>query len=59
MPSFDTDELLEADRFVQADGRGEAHQPGLRHVRLGTKWNEPFFNGKGGIIIDVDSRVSV
>ena len=25
----------------------------------GTKWNEPFFNGKGGIIVDVDSRVSV
>ncbi|MEE2522220.1 extracellular solute-binding protein [Pseudarthrobacter sp. J75] len=57
VPSFETDEFLEANAFVK-----KMISEGLVNPDFATfdptKWNEPFLNGKGGIIIDVDSRVS-
>ena len=58
IPSFDTDEFLEANRFVKKMVDEKLVNPDFATFD-GTKWNEPFFNGKGGIIVDVDSRVSV
>ena len=58
VPSFDTEEFLEANRFVKKMVDEELINPDFATFD-GTKWNEPFFNGKGGIIVDVDSRVSV
>ncbi|WP_197429806.1 extracellular solute-binding protein, partial [Auraticoccus cholistanensis] len=58
VPGFDTEEHLEADRFIR-----KMREEGLINADFATldsaKWNEPFFNGQGGIIIDVDSRVFV
>ncbi|WP_066294159.1 extracellular solute-binding protein [Arthrobacter sp. B6] len=58
IPSFETEEFLEANRFVKKMVDEKLINPDFATFD-GTKWNEPFFNGKGGIIIDVDSRVSV
>ena len=58
IPSFETDEFLEANRFVKKMVDEKLINPDFATFD-GTKWNEPFFNGKGGIIVDVDSRVSV
>jgi putative aldouronate transport system substrate-binding protein len=58
VPSFETDEFLEANRFVKKMIDEKLINPDFATFD-GTKWNEPFFNGKGGIIVDVDSRVSV
>jgi len=58
IPSFETDEFLEADRFIKKMVDEKLINPDFATFDS-TKWNEPFFNGKGGIIVDVDSRVSV
>jgi putative aldouronate transport system substrate-binding protein len=58
VPSFETEEFLEANRFVKKMVDEKLINPDFATFD-GTKWNEPFFNGKGGIIVDVDSRVSV
>lgn len=58
IPSFETEEFLEANRFVKKMVDEKLINPDFATFD-GTKWNEPFFNGKGGIIVDVDSRVSV
>ncbi|MBT2514532.1 extracellular solute-binding protein [Arthrobacter sp. ISL-30] len=58
IPSFETEEFLEANRFVKKMVDEKLINPDFATFD-GTKWNEPFFNGKGGMIVDVDSRVSV
>ncbi|BCW46795.1 extracellular solute-binding protein [Arthrobacter sp. StoSoilB5] len=57
VPSFETDEFLEADRFIKKMVDEKLINADFATFD-GTKWNEPFLNGKGGIIVDVDSRVS-
>jgi putative aldouronate transport system substrate-binding protein len=57
VPSFETDEFLEANRFVKKMVDEKLINPDFATFDS-TKWNEPFFNGKSGVIIDVDSRVS-
>lgn len=58
IPSFETEEFLEANRFVKKMVDEKLINPDFATFDP-TKWNEPFLNGKGGIIVDVDSRVSV
>src|SRR5215218_205718 len=58
IPSFETEEFLEADRFVKKMVDEKLINPDFATFDS-TKWNEPFINGKGGMIVDVDSRVSV
>jgi putative aldouronate transport system substrate-binding protein len=58
VPSFETEEFLEANRFIKKMVDEKLINPDFATFD-GTKWNEPFFNGKGGMIVDVDSRVSV
>lgn len=58
IPSFETEEFLEADRFIKKMVDEKLINPDFATFDS-TKWNEPFLNGKGGIIVDVDSRVSV
>lgn len=57
-PSFTTDEWLEA-----VDYEKRLVDEGLVNADYATfdsaNWNEPFLNGKGGIIIDVHSRAGV
>lgn len=57
VPNYTTDEWLEANEYVK-----RFVDEGLINPDYATmdsvNWNEPFFNGKGGIIIDVHSRVS-
>ncbi len=58
VPGFDTEEHFEADRFIR-----KMREEGLINADFATldsaNWNDPFFNGTGGMIIDVDSRVFV
>ncbi|NYD67055.1 extracellular solute-binding protein [Agromyces atrinae] len=58
VPSFTTDEWLEA-----VDYEKRLVDEGLVNPDYATfdsaNWNEPFLNGKGGIIIDVHSRAGV
>ncbi|SDD61828.1 extracellular solute-binding protein [Auraticoccus monumenti] len=58
VPGFDTEEHLEADRFIR-----KMREEGLINADFATldsaNWNDPFFNGDGGMIIDVDSRIFV
>lgn len=55
VPSFQTDEFLAADKYLK-----KMIAEGLINKDFATmdsgKWNEPFLNGKGGIIVDVNSR---
>lgn len=55
IPGFDTEEFFEANAFVK-----KMVDEGLINRDFATldsgKWNDPFFTGKGGIIIDVSSR---
>lgn len=55
VPSFTTDEWLEAVQFER-----ELVESGVVNADYATfdsaKWNEPFLNGQGGIILDVHSR---
>lgn len=55
VPGFDTPEWLEANTFMRtmvAEGLVNSDFATLDSA----KWNEAFFNGKGGIIVDVSSR---
>ncbi|KAF2413636.1 ABC transporter substrate-binding protein [Microbacterium sp. B35-04] len=56
VPNFTTDEWLEAVQFER-----QLVEEGVVNPDYATfdsaKWNEPFLTGKGGIIIDVHSRV--
>lgn len=58
VPSFTTDEWLEAVEYEK-----RLVDEGLVNPDFATfdsaNWNEPFLNGKGGIIIDVHSRAAV
>ncbi|MEV0147493.1 MULTISPECIES: extracellular solute-binding protein [unclassified Nonomuraea] len=55
VPGFDTPEFLEANKFLK-----KMVDEGLVNPDFATldsaKWNEPFHQGKGGIIIDVNIR---
>ncbi|MET4061932.1 putative aldouronate transport system substrate-binding protein [Arthrobacter sp. UYP6] len=58
VPNFATEEFIEANQYLK-----KFVDEGLINGDYATMdsatWNEPFFNGKGGIIIDVHSRASV
>jgi putative aldouronate transport system substrate-binding protein len=58
IPSFKTEEFVQANTFMK-----KMVDEGLVNKDYATldsaKWNEPFFNGKSGIIIDVHSRAQV
>ncbi|HEX6685609.1 MAG TPA: extracellular solute-binding protein [Candidatus Limnocylindrales bacterium] len=58
VPGFDTPEFLEANRFVK-----KMVTEGLINPDFATldsaKWDQQFFTGKGGIIVDVSSRAGV
>jgi len=58
VPSFTTDEWLEGVQYEK-----QLVDDGLVNPDYATfdsaKWNEPFLNGQGGIIIDVHSRAGV
>lgn len=55
VPSFTTEEFFEANRFLR-----KMVQEGLVNPDFatfdGANWNDPFFNGQAGIIIDTGSR---
>ncbi|GAA4983006.1 extracellular solute-binding protein [Actinopolymorpha pittospori] len=55
VPGFTTEEFIEADKFIR-----KMVSEGLINKDFATldsaTWNEPFYNGKGGIIIDVLDR---
>lgn len=55
VPGFDTPEFLQANRFVK-----KMVDEGLVNPDFATfdpaKWNDPFVQGKGGIIVDVNVR---
>lgn len=54
-PGFDTPEFLKANQFVQKMINEGLVNPDFATLDSGS-WNDPFFDGKGGIIIDVSSR---
>lgn len=55
VPGFDTPEFIEANKFLK-----KMVDEGLINPDFATldtaKWNEPFFHGRGGMIIDVNIR---
>lgn len=57
VPGFDTDEFLQADRWLK-----KWVDEGLVNKDFATldsaNWNDPFVQGKGGIIIDVNVRAT-
>ena len=55
IPNFDTDEWYDAVDFEKSIVDGGYINPDYATFDS-AKWNEPFLNGKGGIIIDVHSR---
>jgi putative aldouronate transport system substrate-binding protein len=55
VPGFDTPEFLAANRFVKKLVDEKLINPDFATMDSG-KWNDPFFTGKGGIIVDVSSR---
>lgn len=58
VPSFTTDEWLEAVEYEKGLVDAGYVNPDYTTFDSAT-WNEPFLNGKGGIIIDVHSRAGV
>lgn len=56
IPSFETDEFVAANKFVKKMVDEKLINADFATYDS-TKWNDAFFNGKAGIIIDVDSRV--
>lgn len=58
VPSFETPEFLEANKFVKKMVDEKLINADFATYDS-TKWNDAFFNGKAGIIIDVDSRIAV
>ena len=58
VPSFTTDEFLDAVEYEKTLVDEGLVNPDYATFDSAT-WNEPFLNGKGGIIIDVHSRAGV
>lgn len=58
VPGFDTEEFLTANRFVKKMVTEGLINPDFATFDSG-KWDQPFFTGKGGIIVDVSSRAGV
>ena len=57
VPSFDTDEYLEADRWIKKLVDEKLINADFATMDP-TKWNDPFVQGKGGIILDTFSRTT-
>jgi len=57
-PGFDTPEYLQADQFLKKWVDEKLINPDFATLDS-AKWNDPFFNGKGGVIVDVTSRGQV
>lgn len=55
VPGFDTPEFLQADQFIKKMVTEKLINPDFATLDS-AKWNDPFFNGKGGIIVDLSSR---
>ncbi|WP_020547482.1 extracellular solute-binding protein [Nonomuraea coxensis] len=55
VPGFDTPEFLEANRWLKKMVDGGMINPDFATLDT-AKWNEPFHQGKGGMIIDVNIR---
>ncbi|SDL01865.1 putative aldouronate transport system substrate-binding protein [Nonomuraea jiangxiensis] len=55
VPGFDTPEFLEANRFLKKMVDGGMVNPDFATLDS-AKWNEPFHQGRGGMIIDVNVR---
>ena len=55
VPGFDTDEFLAANTFMRKMASEGLFNPDFATMDS-AKWNDSFFNGKGGIIFDVSSR---
>lgn len=58
VPNFSTDEWIEANTYIKKFVDEGLINPDYATMDSAT-WNEPFFTGKGGIIIDVHSRAAV
>ncbi|HEV7948362.1 MAG TPA: extracellular solute-binding protein [Glaciihabitans sp.] len=58
VPNFTTDEFLEANQYIKKFVDEGLINPDYATMDSAT-WNDPFFNGKGGIIVDVQSRAAV
>lgn len=58
VPNFTTDEFLEANEYIKRFVDEGLINPDYATMDSAT-WNDPFFTGKGGIIIDVHSRAAV
>ena len=58
VPNFTTEEFIEANKYIK-----RFVDEGLINADYATMdsaaWNDPFFNGEGGIIVDVHSRAAV
>lgn len=57
VPGFDTEEFLAANTFMRKMATEKLLNPDFATLDS-AKWNDPFFNGKGGIIFDVSSRTN-
>lgn len=55
VPEFDTPEFMEAQRYMKKMVDEGLINPDFATLET-AKWNDPFVQGKGGIIIDVDVR---
>ncbi|WP_117214780.1 extracellular solute-binding protein [Allorhizocola rhizosphaerae] len=55
VPGFDTEEFLAANRYMKKMITEGLVNPDYATFDSG-KWEQPFFQGKGGIIVDVSSR---
>lgn len=58
VPGFSTPEFVEANRFVKRMVDEDLVNPDFATLNA-DGWNDPFFNGQGGIIVDVSSRAGV
>jgi len=58
VPNFTTDEWLQANKYIKRFVDEGLINPDYATMDS-TAWNQPFFTGKGGIIIDVQSRATV
>lgn len=58
VPNFTTDEWFEANEYIKRFVDEGLINPDYATMDSAT-WNEPFFTGKGGMIIDVHSRATV
>lgn len=58
VPNFTTDEFFEANKYTKRFVDEGLINPDYATMDSAT-WNDPFFTGKGGIIVDVHSRATV